>query len=294
MAEKEAAQNDREVIDRLAQQVLEKIPLGQELVRLGPRPLFIEFCGTPKSGKTSCADKLLYFLRKKGYNAIKMIERASVCPLPKNRATFNVWTACSTINQILESADQNLDIVIFDRGIFDALCWMKFMEMAGRLLPEQADVIRSFLMMTDWRELIDIVFVMTASPKVALQREYKDQLIEQEGSTMNERTLTLFNGAVSATVKEMGEHFRKVSVLQTDKADRFDSLKQVARETLTVLNEFLDEKVLVIDRKLLERFEFKEGAIVASDQADTLLRAIKAKHRFLVRQQAEADRIRCK
>jgi predicted NUDIX family phosphoesterase len=285
----EAPVNDLQDFDRLAAQVLEKIPLGQELVRLGPRPLFIEFCGTPKSGKTSCADKLLYYLRKKTYNAVKMVEKASVCPLPKNRATFNVWTACATVNQILESADQNLDIVILDRGIFDALCWMNFMEKAGRLEPGQRNTIESFLLMEDWRDLIDVVFVMTTTPEKALEREWNGQLIHQEGSTMNVRTLKLFNQAIDETLLHAREQFRSVNVIDTTNLERIDSLKKVTTESLMALDHLLDEKIFVFSRELLSRLSFTDGATVDLEQVRSFLEIIDARHYFVERRKAEAD-----
>src|SRR5712692_5275098 len=114
----------------LAAKVLGKIPTGTEVVRLGPRPLFIEFCGTPKSGKTTCATRLTHFLSRNGFSVMTVAERAGVCPLRnKSHMTFNVWTACASLNEMLEAVERDYQIVIFDRGIFDALCWMNFMEM---------------------------------------------------------------------------------------------------------------------------------------------------------------------
>ena len=46
------------------------------------RPIVIEFCGCPKSGKTSCVNSLNIFLKRNGFNTSVLTERANVCPVP--------------------------------------------------------------------------------------------------------------------------------------------------------------------------------------------------------------------
>ena len=60
------------------------------------RPIVIEFCGSPKSGKSSCINSLDLFLRRNKFRTKILTERASVCPvLNKYDPHFNIWTVSS-------------------------------------------------------------------------------------------------------------------------------------------------------------------------------------------------------
>lgn len=274
----------------LAARVLEKIPTGTEIVRLGPRPLFIEFCGTPKSGKTTCATRLTHFLNRNGFNVATITERASVCPLRnKSHMTFNVWTACASLNAMLEAVEKDYQIVIFDRGVFDALCWMNFMEMVGRLSHDEKQTIFSFLLMERWRAFADIIFLMTTTPKEALKREYQDQLTKREGSIMNERTLTLFNKAIDLTRDTMAKDFKSVVEIDTTELAPADGITQITKETLTALDHFLDEEVMVIKRAMLWQFNFSRGVICEEADVHRLFHLIEEHHDFVERREAEVS-----
>jgi hypothetical protein len=67
------------------------------------KPIVFEFAGVPKAGKTTSLSALHAFLKRCGFLVEVVIERASVCPIrDKKHANFNVWTACTTLAQILE------------------------------------------------------------------------------------------------------------------------------------------------------------------------------------------------
>ncbi len=95
---------------------------------------------------------------------------ASVCPIrDKKHANFNVWTACTTLTQILQNTQtpaqpDDPDILILDRGLFDAVCWFAVMERLARIRPAERHQIERFLLMEDWRKRITGVIVMTAAP----------------------------------------------------------------------------------------------------------------------------------
>jgi predicted ATPase len=56
------------------------------------RPIVIEFCGSPKSGKSSCINSLSLFLRRNKFRTRVLTERASVCPVEdKFDPNFNIW-----------------------------------------------------------------------------------------------------------------------------------------------------------------------------------------------------------
>src|SRR5271157_5238059 len=77
--------------------------LAQEFKKKGRKPVVIEFAGSPKAGKTTTLATVQTFLKRCGFKVEVVIERASVCPIrDKKHANFNIWTACTTLAQILE------------------------------------------------------------------------------------------------------------------------------------------------------------------------------------------------
>ena len=108
------------LLQRRAEDILARFHLAR-------RPVVIEFAGTPKAGKTTTISQVQAFLKRCGFRVRVVVERASVCPIrDKKHSNFNVWTASTTLAQILEYTQdppgpEDPQILILDRGIFDAL-----------------------------------------------------------------------------------------------------------------------------------------------------------------------------
>src|SRR5579864_3561094 len=130
------------------------------------KPIVIEFAGVPKAGKTSTLNQVQAFLKRCGFRTQIVVERASVCPIKdKKHSNFNVWTACTTLAQILEKTQNpprpdDPHVLILDRGLFDSICWLSLMEHLERIRPEERRIIEDFLKIGDWRKRVSAVFVM--------------------------------------------------------------------------------------------------------------------------------------
>src|SRR6266705_538189 len=111
------------------------------------RPIVLEFAGVPKAGKTSTIGALQAFLKRCGFRVEVVVERASVCPIrDKRHFNFNVWTACTTLSQLLEKTQlpgrpEDPDLLIIDRGLFDAICWLRMMKRLSRIRDQDLTVI---------------------------------------------------------------------------------------------------------------------------------------------------------
>jgi predicted ATPase len=167
--------------------------LARDFKTKGRKPVVIEFAGTPKAGKTTTLSAVQAFLKRCGFKVEVVVERASICPIrDKKHSNFNIWTASTTLAQILEKtqtpprADEP-EILILDRGLFDAIAWLAMMERLARIRREERETTERFLLLPDWRKRIAGVVVMTASPSDAMKREQGDLPVEGEGgSIMNE------------------------------------------------------------------------------------------------------------
>jgi len=191
-----------------------------ELANQKRRPFFIEFAGSPKSGKTTALNALQVFLNRNGANVRVDQERASVAPLSnKGTAAFNIWVTCATLSGMIEALeDEKLDALILDRGLFDGLVWIDWQEKTRRLTKEEADTFRKFVLTPRWWDLVDILFVMHCQPNVSIEREYANQLTQRSGAIMNTETLTQLRSHLLEAVERYRNNFKEVRVVDTTRA----------------------------------------------------------------------------
>src|SRR6266851_888397 len=155
-----------QLVNRLEKQA-EKV---RSMLDLAHRAFVIEFAGTPKSGKTTAVEAIRHFLSRQGFRVYVLAERAAVCPIPmKGHLFFNTWCASSMLAELLAHVETATDVLIVDRGIFDALVWLTLQEKRKELNATEARTIESFLLLARWRNLIDLVVVMSVSAEDSLK-----------------------------------------------------------------------------------------------------------------------------
>ena len=211
------------------------------------RPIVIEFSGSPKAGKTSSINSLEVFLKRNGFKVKIIQERASVCPVSdKQSPMFNIWTACASLEGLvgtLEDKKNEVDVLIIDRGIFDALCWFEWLVDMGKMEEEQRNIAENFLLMKELVGCIDIVFSFCVEPSISIQREYANLLTNEPGTIMNERVLKSYLVAMEKTYEMKKSHFHSIFRVDTSNKDQNQVGKEVTEKTLDKLKELLMERV---------------------------------------------------
>jgi predicted NUDIX family phosphoesterase len=217
------------------------------------RPIVIEFSGSPKSGKTSCINSLELFLKRNGFKVEIVHERASVCPVyDKHSPMFNLWTSCMSISRmigVLEQKEVTCDVLILDRGVFDAFCWFNWLANKKMLEKEQLGAIESFFLMDSITNRIDLVFAFCAKPEISIKREYATLLTDKPGTIMNTTVLTEYLNSIDYTIEEKKKHFHNDSVFKIDTSDKSQDEvgKEVTETTLTALKNLLMERIGYIE-----------------------------------------------
>ena len=249
------------MIRRLQKQAEEVFSLKQE--HRQKRPIVIEFSGSPKAGKTSCINSLELFLKRNGFSVKVVQERASVCPVSdKQSPMFNLWTACTSLAGLigtLENKQSQIDVLILDRGIFDALCWFQWLVNNGKMEVRQCKVAEEFLLMEELVKNIDIVFAFCVSPEVSITREYATLLTDKLGSIMNKKVLGEYLQAIESTIDSKQSYFHRIFKIETSNKNQDEVGKEVTSITLKTLRELLMEKVGYIQKteKLCEVLDKK-------------------------------------
>ncbi len=211
------------------------------------RPIVIEFCGSPKSGKTSCISALNIFLKRNNFKTLLLTERASICPVPdKQNPMFNIWTACAAITQLvdyLSNKAKEVDVIIADRAIFDALCWFEWLLENDHLDFDNYNSLVNFLTMKKFRSIIDLIYVFEVSPQVSMLREYSCLLTRKSGSIMNVETLLSYNNAINVSVEKHGGKFAKIQNIDTSLIDQTRVGAEVTNIVMESLHDLTVEKI---------------------------------------------------
>jgi predicted NUDIX family phosphoesterase len=245
---------DRQIIEleRLAQQVLEIKRRSRPR-----RPIVIEFAGSPKAGKSTCIGSLDIFLRRNNFRTKILTERASVCPIPnKFDPIFNVWTASAALNQLSETlanSSKKLDVIILDRGFFDALCWFEWQRREKLLRNDDYQRFTNFFTSMRFRMCIDLVLVFESSPETSSEREYKNLLTRKEGSIMRREVLTSYLDTIKHTTQKYKSSFREIREYNTDDQDQNEVSYNVTKTTLDLLKNLADEKIGYIPKSCMPK-----------------------------------------
>jgi predicted NUDIX family phosphoesterase len=239
--------NRKEMIQEL--QILADKVLELKKSHRQKRPIVIEFSGSPKSGKTSCINSLELFLKRNGFSVEIVQERASVCPVEdKHSPLFNIWTVSSSITGmvgVLARKNINCDVLILDRGIFDAFCWFNWLLSKNKLDKKQSEAIETFLftVMDLFMNRVDIVFAFTVNPDISIEREFAILLTDKPGAIMNQKVLGEYLKSVNDTKHDKSRYFHTVFDIDTSNINQDQVGKKVTDITLKTLYDLLVEKI---------------------------------------------------
>ena len=225
---------------------------GRVLTELGDahldRPVFVEFSGTPKSGKSTCIEIIAHFFGRSGYKVLSPAEGASRRTpyyLKDDWMAFNTWSASYALMHVLEGlhGSDQYDLAILDRGLFDALAWFEFLAATKQTSEDVRNRVQAFLLIDDWRDKIDAVLLFKTDAATSLDREKRDKLTSQAGSAMNPEVLPNLNSAYDVVHQKYAADFSTVedSFSTVKIVDTSDSKKTEPQSTaFDVANFILD------------------------------------------------------
>jgi predicted NUDIX family phosphoesterase len=276
-------------LEKLVTQLEGQAEHVRSLLALASRAFVIEFAGTPKSGKTTAVEAIRHFLSRQGFRVYVLTERAAICPIPmKGHLFFNTWCASSMLAELLANVETPTDVLIVDRGIFDALVWLTLQEKRGELNATEARTIESFLLLPRWRDVIDLVVVMSVSAEDSLKRELDQRITQKMGSIMNPEVLGALVSSVDEAAKRYQSRFRSLLRLDTTGKKPRESNVELASQVLNRLEAYLNPEILVVPRKDIESLYLHEGGAFDVEHLAKLLKTIDMSGHFIRRAEAES------
>jgi len=262
----------------------------RSLLRYAPRAFVMEFSGTPKSGKSTSVEAVRQFLSRHGFRVHVLAERAAVCPIPmKGHLFFNTWCASSMLAELLANVESQTDIIIVDRGLFDALVWLTLQEKRGELTGGEARTIGSFLLLDRWRRLIDVPIVMSVSVEEALAREKAMHITAKSGSIMNPTVLSAISCSVDEAISRYGPKFNGVISHDTTNQQVNESNIGLANKILDRLERFLNPDILAVTRREVESLLSGPGDAFGEKAVQNVLGCVESHCRFMARDEVEKN-----
>lgn len=239
------------------------------------RPYIVELAGTPKAGKTTALHVLHRFLKDCGYHVQEMRERAGDCPIAmKGHFFFNTWTTTTMLASMIESLESEADVLLLDRGVFDAIVWLESQRLENQVSKDEYRVFRDFVLLNRWRSLTDSTFVFTVSPEKALERENKDLIVPRSGSIMGPEFLERYNAILAAVHDDVKEQFSIIKIDTTEHESPRATTYEIAKALIDRMERWANPDIAVLPRtivaSLFERQRIRQISDIIRDVQDSL------------------------
>jgi hypothetical protein len=261
-----------------ARQGLPRLDRLQEWIRSRPagkgerRAFIIEFAGMPKAGKSGTIKNVRQYFSsgskiriveapgsiKRTYEIYTPAEGVSLrtpAVLKQNLVDFNCWAGAYALQELLQARhDNHHDLVILDRGPWDAGCWLEYVKTIRSdhpVSPEDAAEIIDFFQLPHWMTCADLHVVLVVDPAEAAERERRERLITHHGP-VSDRTLM-------TAMKQIYERkFQELKQTKTEQCPHVGEASTLFLDTtkmgsLEVASAVIDRAFDVIDRKVAAR-----------------------------------------
>lgn len=175
-----------------------------------PSPFFLEFVGQPDAGKTSAIKSLYIFLRRHAFRVKKPLEGAEEFSddIPRSSPEFNLATGIYALQFLttLHHAHTH-DVVMLDRGIFDAYIQMKSWRMKGMLSEREMRTYQDFFLSRFWAERITNCYILTCDPEVSIERTKKESRTTKLGGSTTPESIALMRQASVESYEELKDRY---------------------------------------------------------------------------------------
>lgn len=187
-----------------------------------PRPLVIEFTGSPDSGKTTLINGIDSVFRNSGFRVHRPQEGAEVFrAMSRKTPLYNLTTGAYGLINVASAANgRDYDVVLLDRALYDAHGWMLFWRRKGNLNEQNKEEFQRFFTDPLAFDYIDLCLYVVCSPEEAMRRAKLDAptIVEsKEGSYTNLKTIAELVHVFTEGYNEMKKIQRPVVLINSTK-----------------------------------------------------------------------------
>jgi thymidylate kinase len=210
-------------------------------------PFVVEFFGNPDSGKSSAIKSAYTNLRRHSFHIKKPLEGAEEISddIPRSSPEFNVATGVYAVNLLMHLYHLHKhDMVIFDRGIFDAYGQMVRWNKKGKLSDEEMRMYQQFFTSQFFAPRMTLGIAMICDPDVAMARDQRSSRTKILGESTNPDAINSMRDATIQTYEELRGRFPLALI---------DTSHMTLEEVADTVNALLLEKFLETARASKKR-----------------------------------------
>lgn len=161
------------------------------------KPALVELSGMPRLGKTVFCDSLIDLARQAGLKA-KLASKATAASPISDRwsCEYTAWSLVSLVKDYLEARELGVDVLVADRGLFDACAWLRVKEARGGCTAGEAAALRGIVEGGVWRENLAAVIVFLGPHDLVLDRAAERRLYSGRSTVTTTQTLAALEQAL--------------------------------------------------------------------------------------------------
>lgn len=207
------------------------------------RNLVIEFCGMPKSGKTTVMDTVSHYFRRSGYKdrLMEFHGGGRYAPIHKSEiAKLNLYLATEAMRYLLcaDNPDCINKIHLMDRGINDRMIFSDALKHQRKISEEESRIVYEMLSFPEISKRTDLCFVFITSAELSMERENKNKIVHGDGRVMNKELLNcLRKSALDYYENRLCGSAKKFVLIDTQKLD--GNIIECAKIIIKEMEEFV-------------------------------------------------------
>jgi len=208
-----------------------------------PKSFVIEFCGTPRTGKTTVLKNLYDFFKKGGFS-VNFIEELTTSKYYKEILLLqmkdmpidelNIAIVREAEKQLREAIAKKDDIILIDRSLNDRAIWNYRRFARNDMTEEQYRKITEHYSAVS-RELIDMLIISYVDSQTSLKRDYISSLALEERSFLNKENIDGYNQSMEQSMKIFGQSVDSIYRLDTTDVSPRDSSILIVENIMPVM-----------------------------------------------------------
>lgn len=202
-------------------------------------PIIIELAGLPRLGKTTFSDLLVDLLKQSGYK-VRLCSYATHSSPIDNRWTFDfsAWTLFKFLSSYLELRHSGVHFIVADRGLFDAITWLRLKMEDGLCDDPTLSKMRAVAYSDPWLSSLCIVLAFIGNPESILRRFRVNKLYQGESSITTEPNLMRLTNSIETEAALWNQERSLVSIFDTRDEGVNDTMRKAAEIIVTSLESF--------------------------------------------------------
>ncbi len=187
------------------------------------KPFVIEFCGTPRTGKTTTINNLYDFFKKGGFK-VTLVEEFTTSKYYKevffpqyksaNMLELNMAIIKETTKQLESAIKLDTDIILIDRSINDRQIW-NYRRYLRKDIDEKTYLEAKEKYSKISSKLIDFLVITYADAIVSLKRDYNSSLALEKRTFLNTENINEYNNSLNALQELFNNSVKNFILLDT-------------------------------------------------------------------------------